>query len=57
MSKIEHNIIFGDGNIGIGVVKHFMGGFNWFRYPKLAPYPLNLIFGAHRNPGVYDGLR
>jgi len=45
------------GNIGIGVVKHFMGGFNWFRYPKLAPYPLNLIFGAHRNPGVYDGLR
>ncbi|MBI3308915.1 MAG: hypothetical protein HYZ79_06040 [Candidatus Melainabacteria bacterium] len=43
------------GSLGIGVLKHFMGGFNWFRYPDLAPYPLNKLFGTHRNPGVYDG--
>ena len=41
-------------SITMGVVKHFMGGMNWFTYPKLAPWPLSSLLEVFSNRGVYE---
>ncbi len=41
-------------SMSMGVVKYLMGGTHWFRYPELAPYPLNKFFQLFRNKNVYE---
>lgn len=42
------------GSFATSIVQYFIGGINWFRYPELAPYPLNNFFQMFRNRNVYE---
>lgn len=42
------------GSFATSIVQYSIGGINWFRYPELAPYPLNNFFQMFRNRNVYE---
>ncbi len=42
------------GSFATSTVQWFIGGLNWFRYPEMAPYPLNNFFQMFRNRNVYE---
>ncbi|OGI09264.1 MAG: hypothetical protein A3F80_03255 [Candidatus Melainabacteria bacterium RIFCSPLOWO2_12_FULL_35_11] len=42
------------GSFATSIAQYSIGGINWFRYPELAPYPLNNFFQMFRNRNVYE---